>query len=131
MRSILLLILAFFLFCLYNVAFLSFLTSVCEEQLRFCVNVPNEPEKVIRLKQNNNHKNSILQIFVSQFFEMHNLYIIWFYASQFFRCKIRLDAFSLLYSNLFLAKLCLFVFGDTFAASHSQFIGICSCFFCD
>ena len=53
---------------------------------------------------------------------MHNLYII-------FTCKVSVDAFSLLFSKLLLAKLCLFVFGAKFAAWHWQFISIRSCLF--
>ena len=41
-----------------------------------------------------------------------------------------MDAFSLLYSELLLAKLSLFVFGATFAASPWQFIAIYSYFIC-
>ena len=41
------------------------------------------------------------------------------------------DAFSLLYSKLLHAKLCLFVFGITFAASHSHFISLCCWFISD
>ena len=37
-----------------------------------------------------------------------------------------MDTFSLLYSNLLLAKLCLIVFGATFAELHWQFSSICS-----
>ena len=48
---------------------------------------------------------------------MHNLYIMRLCSFQFISCKISVDAFSLIYSKLLLAKLCLFVFGDTFAAS--------------
>ena len=56
---------------------------------------------------------------------MHNLYIMWNYALRFATCKVSVDAFSLLYSKLFLAKMSLFVFG---AESHWQFVSICSCF---
>ena len=49
---------------------------------------------------------------------MHNLYTMWLYAFEFITGKVRVDAFSLLYSKLLHAKLCLFVFGATFAASH-------------
>ena len=62
-------------------------------------------------------KSSISEIFqlnVSRiFFEMHNVYIIWFS--------------SLLFSNLLHANLCLFVFGADFAASNWKIISICSC----
>ena len=34
----------------------------------------------------------------------------------------------MIYSKLLLAKLCLFVFGATFAASNWKFVSICSCF---
>ena len=47
---------------------------------------------------------------ISQFFEKHNLYIMWFYALQFSSCKI-----------------VPFLFGCVFAASNWQFIGIRSC----
>ena len=56
---------------------------------------------------------------------MHNLYIMWLYALQYVTCKVSVDAFSLLYSNLLFAKLGLFVFG---AESHWQFVCICSCY---
>ena len=46
---------------------------------------------------------------------MHNLYIIWRYDFRFVACKVSVDVFSLLYSKLLLAKLCLFVFDATFA----------------
>ena len=49
----------------------------------------------------------------------------------FLTCKVSVNAFSLIYSNLLLAKLCLFVFGAPFAASHWQFIIVNSCFICD
>ena len=55
--------------------------------------------------------------YVSKFFEIHNLYIMWLYALQFVTCKVSVDAFSLLYSKLLIAKLSLFVF---VAESHSQ-----------
>ena len=42
---------------------------------------------------------------------MHNLYKIRFYAFEFISCKISVDAVSLLYSKLLLAKLCRFTFG--------------------
>ena len=44
------------------------------------------------------------------------LYIMLLYAFEFFTCKVSVDAFSWLYSNLLHAKWCLFVFGATFAA---------------
>ena len=57
---------------------------------------------------------------------------MWFYALRFVTCKVSVDAFSLLYSKLLLAKLSLFVFGGaTFADLHWQFISICSCFIPD
>ena len=59
---------------------------------------------------------------------MHNLYILWLYALRFVTYKGSVDAFSLLYSKLLLAKLSLFVFG---AEWHWQFISICSCFIRD
>ena len=40
---------------------------------------------------------------------------MWLYALWFVTCKVSVDAFSLLYSKLFLAKLSVFVFGATFA----------------
>ena len=46
---------------------------------------------------------------------------------DFFTCKVSVDAFSLLYFKLILKKLCLFVFGATFAEVRWQFISICSC----
>ena len=42
---------------------------------------------------------------------------------NFFEMKLYL----IMLSNLLHAKLCLFVFGATFAASNWQFISICSC----
>ena len=39
---------------------------------------------------------------------MHNLCIMWIYALRFVTCKVTVDAFSLLYSKLLLAKLSLF-----------------------
>ena len=60
---------------------------------------------------------------------MHNLYILWLYALQFLTCKVGMDAFSLLYSKLLLAKLSLFVFGITFAELLGQFIRISNCLF--
>ena len=68
---------------------------------------------------------------VSQIFEMHVLYIIWLYAYQFITCKVSVEAFSLLYANLFHAKLCLSIIGVTLAASNWQFISIYSCFICN
>ena len=62
---------------------------------------------------------------------MHNLYIMWLYALRFVTCKVSVDALSLLYFKLLLAKLCLFVFGAYFAERHWQFISICSCCICD
>ena len=62
---------------------------------------------------------------------MHNLHIMWLYALRFVTCKVSVDAFSLLYSKLLLAKLSLFVFGATFADWQWQFISICSCFIRD
>ena len=61
---------------------------------------------------------------------LHNLYIICINAFQFFTCKVRVGAFNLLYTKLLLAKLCLFVFGATFVASHRQFISM-GCFVCN
>ena len=70
--------------------------------------------------QFHNFSNSIdLEIF-----EMHNLYMVWFYALRFVTCNFSLDAFSLLYSKLLLAKISLFVFGFSFAESHWQFTSI-------
>ena len=46
-------------------------------------------------------------------------------------CKVSADAFSLLYSKFLLAKLCLFVFGASFAEWDWQFNSICSCFIRD
>ena len=43
---------------------------------------------------------------------------MWLYAVPFVSCKFNVDAFSLLYSKLLRAKLCVFVFGANFAASH-------------
>ena len=68
---------------------------------------------------------------MSKFFEMDNLYIIWFYAFRFVSWKFRVDAFSLLYSNLCIVKLCLYVIGANFAALHWQLISNCSSCICD
>ena len=62
---------------------------------------------------------------------MKYLYIMWLYVFRFVACKVSVGAFSLLYSKLLLAKLCLFVFGATFAESHSNLISIGSCFIRD
>ena len=62
---------------------------------------------------------------------MFKLAIIWLYVFDFFTCKVSVDAFSFLYSKLLPAKLCLFAFVATFAASHWQFISICSYFIVD
>ena len=62
---------------------------------------------------------------------MHSLYIMWFYALRFATCKVSLNAYSLVYYKLLLAKLSLFVFGATFAELLWQFISICSCFMRD
>ena len=70
---------------------------------------------------------NFLTQYLPQFFEMHNLDIMWLYALRFDTRKFSVDAFSLLYYKLLLAKLCLFVFGATFAEWHWQFISICSC----
>ena len=43
-------------------------------------------------------------IYLWNFFEIHNLYIMWLYDLRFITCKISVDAFSLLYSKLLLAK---------------------------
>ena len=51
---------------------------------------------------------------------MNNLYIMWLHALRFVTCS-GVDAFSLLYSKLLLAKLCSFVFRATFAEWHWQF----------
>ena len=53
---------------------------------------------------------------------MHNLYIMWLYVLRFDTCKVSVDAFSLCYSKLILAELCLFVFGANFVEPHRQFI---------
>ena len=54
------------------------------------------------------------------------------FSSNFLHAKlVWVDAFSLLYSKLLHAKLCLFVFGITFAASHSHFISLCCWFISD
>ena len=53
-------------------------------------------------------------MYLTIFFEMHNLYITWHYASQFITCKI----------------VFFFVFGATFAPWNWQFISICSCVIC-
>ena len=47
---------------------------------------------------------------------------MWLYALRFVTFKVSIDAFSLLYSKLILAKLSLFVFGATFADSHCNLI---------
>ena len=47
---------------------------------------------------------------------------------RFVTCEVSVDAFTLLYSKLFIAELSLFVFG---AESHWQFASICSCFIRD
>ena len=52
---------------------------------------------------------------------MHNLYIMWLYALPFVTCKVDVNAFSLLYSKLLLAKLSLFEFGATFAELRGIF----------
>ena len=58
------------------------------------------------------------QSFISLIFEMHDFYITWLYALRFVTCKVSVDVFSLLYSKLLLAKLCLLLFGATFADLH-------------
>ena len=57
---------------------------------------------------------------------MHVLYIMWFFALRFVRCKVSVDAFSLLYSKLLRAELSLFVVTVNFAESLSQVVSICS-----
>ena len=52
-----------------------------------------------------------------------------FYAFQFVTCKVSVDAFSLLYPKLLLAKLCLFEFGATFAELYWQFISMVAALF--
>ena len=47
---------AFSLFHLIAAFFLRFLASVCEAQLRICVNSSNEPEKAVCFKQHYEHK---------------------------------------------------------------------------
>ena len=59
---------------------------------------------------------------------MHNSYIMWFVTLRFVSCKITVDAFSLLFFKLLIAKLCLSVVGATSAELHWLFISICSCF---
>ena len=54
---------------------------------------------------------NFLTQYISQFFELHNLYIMWLSALRFVSGKVSVDAFSLLYSKLLMAKLSLFVFG--------------------
>ena len=49
---------------------------------------------------------------------MHNLYILWVNAFHFIICKISVIAFTLLYSKLLLAKLCLFLFGATWCIGY-------------
>ena len=86
-------------------------------------------KKIICFKNINNEKldfRKFLIQYVSQFFDMRNLNIMWLYAVRFVTCKVSVDAFRL-YSNLFLAKLSLFEFGVTFAEWHWQFICMFSC----
>ena len=92
-------------------------------------------EKAICFKQRYNKIKSFSEIF--QLNISHNiskilyLLIFWLYVFNFFKCKFNVEAFSLLYSKLLYAKLCLFVFDATFAASRWQFVSICSCFIRD
>ena len=54
------------------------------------------------VSNNNNNENSISEIskysnqYISQFFELLYLYIIWLYALRFVACKVSVDVFSLL-----------------------------------
>ena len=59
-----------------------------------------------------------------QFFEMHNLYIMWLYALRIAASKVSVDAFVLLYSKLLHAKLSLFVFDALFAELHWHVIKV-------
>ena len=59
--------------------------------------------------------------------KMHN--IIRFCALQFATCKVSVDAFSLLYYKLLLAKLSLFVFGATFAEWFGNLLVYLAAFF--
>ena len=54
--------------------------------------------------------------------------LLWLYASQFVICKVGVDAFSLLYSNILIAKLSLVILG---AKLYWQFVSICGCFIRD
>ena len=56
------------------------------------------------------------------------LYIMRLNALRFVTCKVSVDAFSFLYSQLLLAKLSLLVFGATLAEKQWQYISLCSCF---
>ena len=59
---------------------------------------------------------------------MYNLYIMRLYVLRFVTCKVSVDAVSLLYSKLLIAKSSIFVFG---VESHWQFVSICNCFIRD
>ena len=88
----------------------------------------NQPKEAICFKQHNNHKNSISEIFlinISQFLKC----IMWLNALRLVSCKFSVDAFSLLYSKLLLAKLCLFVFCATFAEWHGNLLAYVAALF--
>ena len=90
----------------------------------------NEPKEAICFKQHHNKKNLISEIFLvniaRNFFETHNLNIMWLYALQAVTCKVSVDGFSLLYSKLLIAKLSLFIFG---AESHWQLLAYVAALF--